>query len=48
MAKESRESPNKIDLLVCLIVARHVRRLVLASPDWAKRKRRGGKLRVFI
>jgi phage terminase large subunit-like protein len=48
IAKESRESPNKIDLLVCLIVARHLRRLVLASPAWAKRARkRGGKLRVF-
>jgi phage terminase large subunit-like protein len=48
VAKEGRESPHKIDLLVCLIVARHVRRLVLASPGWAKRARkRGGKLRVF-
>ncbi|MEO6081571.1 MAG: Terminase [Umezawaea sp.] len=48
IAKENRESPHKIDLAVCLIAARHVRRLVLASPAWAKRQRkRGGKLRVF-
>lgn len=48
ISKESRESPHKIDLAVCLIIARHVRRLVLASPAWAKRQRkRGGKLRVF-
>ncbi|MBP2479110.1 hypothetical protein JOF53_007982 [Crossiella equi] len=48
IGKESAESPDKIDLAVCLIGARHVRRLVLASPEWAKRKRRKrGKLRVF-
>lgn len=48
VAKEGRESPHKIDLLVCLIVARHICRLVLASSGWAKRSRkRGGKLRVF-
>ena len=46
--KEARDSPHKIDLAVCLIGARHVRRLVLASPEWAKRRRkRTGKLRVF-
>ncbi|WP_409182949.1 Terminase [Amycolatopsis sp. VS8301801F10] len=46
--KESRDSPHKIDLAVCLIGARHVRRLVLASPEWAKRgQKRADKLRVF-
>ncbi|WP_326950249.1 Terminase [Amycolatopsis sp. NBC_01307] len=46
--KEARDSPHKIDLAVCLIGARHVRRLVLASPEWAKRgRKRTGKLRVF-
>ncbi|MFI9381224.1 Terminase [Kutzneria sp. NPDC052558] len=49
VAKEGRESPHKIDLAVCLIGARHARRLVLASPAWAKRNRkRAGKLRVFV
>ncbi|MCK2237717.1 MULTISPECIES: Terminase [unclassified Crossiella] len=47
ISKESRESPHKIDLAVCLIVARYARRLVLASPTWAKRQRRRGRLRVF-
>lgn len=46
--KESPESPRKIDLAICLIGARHVRRLVLASPKWAERRRkRTGRLRVF-
>ena len=46
--KESRDSPLKIDLAVCLVGARHVRRLVLASPAWEKRNRkRTGRLRVF-
>lgn len=46
--KESRDSPHKIDLAICLIGARHVRRLILASPEWAKRgRKRSGKLRVF-
>lgn len=43
IAKEGRESPRKIDLAVCAIGARMVRRLVLASPKWAKRRRRTGK-----
>jgi hypothetical protein len=48
VAKEGRESPHKIDLAVCLIGARHARRLVLSSDGWAKRNRkRAGKLRVF-
>ena len=37
ISKESRESPRKIDLAVCAIGARMVRRLVLASDGWAKR-----------
>ncbi|MYW96012.1 Terminase [Amycolatopsis rubida] len=46
--KEARDSPHKIDLAVCLIGARHVRRLVLASPEWTRRgRRRTGRLRVF-
>ncbi len=46
--KETPDSPHKIDLAVCLIGARHVRRLVLASPEWAKRgRKRTGRLRVF-
>jgi phage terminase large subunit-like protein len=36
VAKEGRESPKKIDLAVCAIGARMVRRLLLASPAWAK------------
>lgn len=37
ISKESRESPHKIDLAVCAIGARMVRRLVLASKAWAER-----------
>lgn len=36
VAKEGRESPKKIDLAVCAIGARMVRRMLLASPAWAK------------
>lgn len=36
IAKEGRESPKKIDLAVCAIGARMVRRMLLASPAWAK------------
>lgn len=39
----SRDSPNKIDLAVCWILARHARRLVLASDAWRNRGRRKGK-----
>jgi hypothetical protein len=38
ISKESRESPNKIDLAVCAIGARMARRVLLASPQWAKYK----------
>jgi phage terminase large subunit-like protein len=40
IAKESRESPKKIDLAVCMIGARMVRRMLLASPEWTKRKKK--------
>ena len=40
IGKEGRGSPKKIDLAVCAIGARMVRRLVLASPDWAKRQKK--------
>lgn len=45
ISKKGRESSEKIDLIVCAIGARHVRRLVLASPNWAKqKKKRSGKV----
>lgn len=37
VSKESANSPAKIDLAVCLIGARLVRRQVLASPEWTNR-----------
>ena len=40
VSKENRHSPRKIDLTVCAILARHARRLVLASEAWAKRGER--------
>lgn len=39
ITKEGRESPRKIDLAVCWVGARMVRRIVLASPGWLKRAR---------
>lgn len=49
IAKESKDSPKKIDLAVCMIGARMVRRLVLASSEWQKRQRRGAsKGRVIV
>ena len=41
IGKESHDSPQKIDLAVCLIGARMVRRLLLADPKSKKRKRTG-------
>jgi phage terminase large subunit-like protein len=38
ISKENRESPKKIDLAVCAIGARMVRRQLLASPAWATYK----------
>ncbi|MCD0450778.1 hypothetical protein LO762_16495 [Actinocorallia sp. API 0066] len=43
ITKEGRESPRKIDLAVCAIGARMVRRQVLAHPKWAKRSRKRGR-----
>ncbi len=43
VSKESRESPRKIDLAVCAIGARMVRRLVLASDGWKNRSKVTGK-----
>jgi hypothetical protein len=37
--KASRHSPDKIDAAICVIGARMVRRLVLASPEWERRGR---------
>jgi hypothetical protein len=38
IGKESPKSPNKIDACVCMIGARHARRLVLASKPYKERK----------
>jgi hypothetical protein len=46
ISKEGRESPHKIDLMVCAIGARMVRRQLLASPEWAKWKKSRGKRRT--
>ena len=50
IGKESPRSPNKIDAAVCVIGARMVRRLVLASPEWQKRttkRTRSGRVYGF-
>jgi len=41
VTKEAKHSPKKIDLAVCAIGARMVRRLVLASDAWSKRDQKG-------
>lgn len=38
IGKEHRESSRKIDLAVCMIGARMIRRQMLASPEWLKRQ----------
>jgi hypothetical protein len=49
IGKESKDSPKKIDLAVCMIGARMVRRLVLASKEWEKRQHRGtGRGRIIV
>lgn len=51
IGKETRWSQRKIDAAVCMIGARMVRRLVLASDAWAKyerRRKRAGKGRVVV
>jgi hypothetical protein len=50
IGKESPRSPKKIDAAVCVIGVRMVRRIVLASPEWAKRttkKTRTGRVYGF-
>lgn len=50
IGKESPKSPNKIDACVCMIGARHARRLVLANKKYKERKEAGtakGKGRVW-
>lgn len=47
IAKAGRESPHKIDIAVCLIGARMVRRLVLASEKYQRRKRRDRRVVVL-
>lgn len=49
IGKESASSPNKIDLAVCMVGARMVRRLVLASKEWQREMRRArGRGRVVV
>lgn len=48
IGKEHRESARKIDLAVCAVGARMVRRLLLNSPEWQKRHRAAGKGRVVV
>jgi hypothetical protein len=48
IGKEHRESARKVDLAVCAIGARMLRRMVMNSPAWAKRSRARGKGRVVV
>lgn len=48
IGKEHRESARKVDLAVCAIGARMLRRMVMNSPAWAKRSRGRGKGRVVV
>ena len=48
IGKENRESARKIDLAVCAIGARMLRRMVLNSPAWTKRTRVRGRGRVVV
>lgn len=49
IGKESKDSPKKIDLAVCMIGARMTRRVVLASKEWKQRQRKSsGKGRVIV
>jgi hypothetical protein len=47
IGKESPDSPKKIDAAVCVIGARMVRRLVLASPKYKNRKKKARTGRVY-
>lgn len=48
IGKETKDSPRKIDLAVCMIGARMVRSVVLASKEWQKRKKSKGKGRIIV
>lgn len=48
IGKETPDSPHKIDAAVCVIGARMVRRLVLASPEWEKRKSKSARSNEFF
>jgi phage terminase large subunit-like protein len=48
IGKEHRESARKVDLAVCAIGARMLRRLVLNSVAWDKRSKARGKGRVVV
>lgn len=48
IGKEHRGSARKIDLAVCAIGARMLRRMVLNSSSWAKRSTARGKGRVVV
>lgn len=48
IGKEHRESSRKIDLAVCMIGARMLRRKILNSKQYGKRRRARGKGRVVV
>ncbi|MFD4394657.1 terminase [Kitasatospora sp. NPDC058478] len=48
IGKENRESARKVDLAVCAIGARMLRRMVMNSPTWVKAQRARGKGRVVV
>jgi hypothetical protein len=48
LGKENRSSARKVDLAVCAIGARMLRRMVMNSPAWAKRSTARGKGRVVV
>ncbi|MDH2424745.1 hypothetical protein [Sphaerisporangium sp. TRM90804] len=48
IGKEHRESKRKIDLAVCTVGARMMRRMLLNSHEWQKRSRSSGKGRVIV
>jgi hypothetical protein len=47
IGKETKDSPKKVDAAVCVVGARMVRRLVMSSPEWAKRSEPVRSGRVF-
>lgn len=48
IGKEHRESARKIDLAVCAVGARMVRRMLLNSHEWQKKRKSAGKGRVVV